>query len=150
MNKELPYCKVAREVLITRQQMNSTIADSMIEESNIDEIEQQINAKNSILNALDSLANQLKLSNDEDLQDFIYNEENDGSIKPIVLGAISAYIERFNSARTEDNLNSKDCAINYLIMNMLEAVHNGWIKNNKEAFFFIKKIERTTISIFAN
>lgn len=146
MSKESPYYKVAREALIKWNQMNPVDADLTIEQSNFDEIEQQVGAKNSMMSAIDSLAEQLGLNAGakSDLQNFVFSENYNGNIIPIISGILNGYTadrEWFNSARTSENLNEKGYDINELVMNMLESVHNGWIKDNT-GVFFTKKQDR--------
>jgi hypothetical protein len=144
MSKESPYYKVAREALIKWNQMNPADADLMIEQSDFDEIEQQVGAKNSMMYAIDSLADQLGLNNGAkaDLQNYVFQENYNGNINPIISGILNGYtsdIEWFNSARTSENLNNNGYDINVLVMNMLESVHNGWIKDNTGVFFTKKQ-----------
>lgn len=142
--RNVPYYQVAREALIKWNGLTEEQADKIIEESSFEEIEAQVGAQNSMQYAIDAMAQFMSLNNGTKagISGTVFGRVDAANAMVVTSGILRGYnsdIEWFDSARTENNPNRNGYDVNKLVMNMIEAVHNGWIKDNASAFFTKKK-----------
>ena len=121
MKKEdIPYYRVAKEALMKRNGLTEEQANEFIEKSDFEEIESQIGARNSMIYAIEELAKIMGL-NEEEKQEF--SKE------------IFGEVENQTIIEKAKNIQDTNRDANKEVLDMLRAVHDGWVKDNGHKFF---------------
>ena len=121
MKKEdIPYYRVAKEALMKWNGLTEEQANDFIEKSDFEEIEAQIGAKNSMRYAIEELAKIIGL-NEEEKQEF--SKEIFGEVENQTI------IEKAKNIQDTNRDANKEA------LDMLRAVHDGWVKDNGHKFF---------------
>lgn len=132
----MPYYQVAREALIKWNGLTEEQADKMIEDSSFEEIEAQVGAQGSMNYAVNAIGENLGLT-DEEIAKFA--DEVFGRTDSTEM------MEQLHQKLKEKSGNvyraSKENYMPQLVANTMEAVHDGWVKDNAK-LFFTKKADR--------
>lgn len=121
MKKEdIPYYRVAKEALMKWNGLTEEQANEFIEKSDFEEIESQIGARNSMIYAIEELAKIIGL-NEEEKQEF--SKE------------IFGEVENQTIIEKAKNIQDTNRDANKEVLDMLRAVHDGWVKDNGHKFF---------------
>lgn len=122
---DIPYNKIAKQALMNWNGLSEQDANEMITNSSFEEIESQVYAKSSIDYAIDELTDNFHLTDKEGLEDYVF------SGTPVYIDKIEKYM--FSK-------NKNDGKINYdNIIQVLSAVHDGWVKDNQKKFMAREK-----------
>lgn len=119
-NINAPYYKVAKKALMNWNGLSEEEALKIIQEQSFEEVEGQVWATGSMNYAIAELAKEINLSKEEqeEFSRMIFGESKN-----------SENIVQILTEKTEN----KDK--NELVMNMLSAVHDGWVRDNSKKFF---------------
>ena len=131
MGKNAPYYKVAREALIKWNGLTKEQADKVIAESSFKEIESQVYAQGSMMHAVNAIGRTLGLNEEEISQfaDEVFGEKDSSKMMKRLQDILeNAKISNYNK-------------IIKLIVDTMEAVHDGWVED-KAALFFKKKLKK--------
>lgn len=129
----VPYYQVAKEALIKWNGLTEEQADKIIKESSFEKIEGQIYAQGSMTYAVNAIGRNFGL-NDEEIAKFsdeVFGRTDSREI-----------MERLqNKLRTVNFTSIKQINIYKVIVDTMEAVHDGWVEDNAK-LFFTKKADR--------
>lgn len=138
---QIPYYIVAKDALMNWNGLTEEQADKIIEESSFEEIEGQIGARNSITNAVYSIGQSLKSGDKstEHLLDRVLGIDDS-------FDALGLWTKMLDSGDTtyasQSYLSYKRNRQAMLVLDAMEAVHNGWVKDNAGQFFGKKADQR--------
>ncbi len=120
--KLTPYRVVAKNALMSWNGLSEDEAQKIIETSTFDELESQVYAKNSVVYAVEAIANY-----------FGNSSELIGLMKDAALGDKQDDIYLFCENSYEligDSLNK----VGFSVIDILANVHDGWVKDNAKKF----------------
>ena len=134
--KDIPYYQVAREALIKWNGLTEEQADKFIEESSFEEIDAQVDAQASMQYAINAIGESLGLSDEEIARfaDEVFGRTDSTEMS----GKLYKKLREKNSNMY---FSSKENYMPQLVVNTMEAVHDGWVKD-KAKLFFTKKADR--------
>ena len=120
---KIPYYQVAKNVLMKEEGLSEEDAIKVIQTSSVEEIENRVCAKNSMMHAVEGISKSINLNKeDEDaLKEFVLT----GEVEPEVL------------ERAREGIVDK-IPVNVL-MDSLAEVHNGWVEENERLFSLREK-----------
>ena len=120
---KIPYYQVAKNVLMKEEGLSEEDAIKVIQTSSVEEIENRVYAKNSMMHAVEGISKSINLNKeDEDaLKEFVLT----GEVEPEVL------------ERAREGIVDK-IPVNVL-MDSLAEVHNGWVEENERLFSLREK-----------
>ena len=132
----IPYYQVAREALIKWNGLTDEQADKIIEESSFEEIESQVYAQGSMTYAVNAIGKKLGL-NDEEIARFA-DEVFGRKDSTEMMGKLHKELGKANFG---EYLSNKQNNMPKLIVDTMEAVHDGWVEDNAK-IFLTKKADR--------
>lgn len=132
----IPYYQVAREALIKWNGLTEEQADKIIAESSFEEIEGQVYAQGSMMHAVNAIGRNLGL-NEEEISQFA--DEVFGRTDSTEM--MERLQKELGKANFGEYLSSKQNNMPKLVVDTMEAVHDGWVEDNAK-LFFTKKADR--------
>jgi len=136
---KIPYYVIAKEILMKKGNLSEEQAIKVIEESTFDEIEKQVGVQKSIEYAVKSIGETLDLDDKQisDWLDVVFGKKERVDLR--------AMQERWNGFVRRKSISSgrdKEGIASGVAVIAMDAVHNGWVKDNAEQFFKEKAIQR--------
>lgn len=132
----IPYYQVAREALIKWNGLTEEQAEKIIAESSFEEIEGQVYAQGSMTHAVNAIGRNLGL-NEEEISQFA--DEVFGRTDSTEM--MERLQKELGKANFGELLSSKQNNMPKLVVDTMEAVHDGWVEDNAK-LFFTKKADR--------
>lgn len=132
-NKKLgvPYNKVAKQALMNWNGLSEEETEKIILESTRDEVESQVYAKSSMESAISEMAEIADIENGKEILSKIAFEGYDYTF--------DGYIVQNEKETLQEFKNVLDIDIQDKTIDILSAVHDGWVKDNSKKFFAREK-----------
>lgn len=141
------YQKIAKEALIKWNGLSEEEAEKKVQTESIEELESQIYAKSSIKYAVKEIAKQLELSDEETLK--FYESIFDSHID------YEFCMSLHNKAIDNNCVNPYRAGTSYKgynsekVIEILSAIHDGWVIDNSSEKTFNKKVDRQQLRQYA-
>ncbi len=126
------YQKIAKSALMKWYELSEEEANYKIENESVEELESQVDAKGSIQHAIMGIAKECSLS----------NEDAVALLTAVVNGPENAEILAMVADKAKGFTNTN-------ILNLLSAIHDGWVKDNSSEKTFQKKVDRKQLRQYA-